>query len=94
MARPRSERLSHVCYCRWLRLGRPAVLPPARHSREGSPGRSRLARIEDYAELRSWGETPDMAAVRLGVSKRTIERYEADLRRVTPVPAARYRAAS
>jgi hypothetical protein len=78
-ARYRSSGLAHTCHTRWLRLGRPAVLPPPR-TRRGVPNRSRLARIEDYRDLLAWQETPQMAAARLDVSERTIRRYGAALR--------------
>ena len=40
----------------------------------------RRARIEDYTELRSHGLTRTQAAERMGVSYRTIMRYERTLR--------------
>ena len=40
-----------------------------------------LARAEDYAELRQWGESREAAAMRLGVTLRSTYRYEARLRR-------------
>lgn len=39
-------------------------------------------RLEDYAELRSWGLTRRQAAERMGVTLRTAERYEATLRQL------------
>jgi hypothetical protein len=42
--------------------------------------RIRAGRIEDYAELRSWGLTRRQAAARLGVTLRTLDRYDADLK--------------
>ena len=39
------------------------------------------AALEDYADLRSWGLTRRQAAERMHVTRRTIERYEAALRR-------------
>ncbi len=39
------------------------------------------ARMEDYADLRSWDLTQVQAAARLGVCERTAQRYEAGLRR-------------
>ena len=42
----------------------------------------RAARVEDYAELRSWGLTRVQAAQRLGVCERTAWRYEAGQRQV------------
>ncbi len=44
-------------------------------------GERKNARMEDYAELRWWGLTQAQAAARLGVSERTAQRYEAELRR-------------
>ena len=41
---------------------------------------ARIGRVEDYAELRSQGLTRQQAAWRLGVSYRTIMRYERTLR--------------
>ena len=38
-------------------------------------------RMTDYFELRSWGEDRESAALRLGISTRTAERYERELRR-------------
>jgi len=67
------------CAERWLYAGRPASGPPP--SRQQVGGR-RDGRLEDYAELRSWGETLECAAIRLGVCRRTAERYEAALRAV------------
>ena len=49
----------------------------AARTRSSAP---RAARLEDYAELRSWGEPMENAAERLGVSFRTAQRYEAALR--------------
>ena len=40
----------------------------------------RTARIEDYADLRSWGLTRAQAAQRLGVSDRTTVRWNRTLR--------------
>lgn len=53
--------------------------------RAGELGRAartaiREGRVEDYAELRSWGLTPAQAAERLGVSYRTVMRYQTALR--------------
>ncbi len=63
--------LARACYQRWRYYGRPDVIPP--------PRPSRADRIEDYVELRSQGLTRARAAERLGVTRRTIERYEHDL---------------
>lgn len=37
-------------------------------------------RRETYAELRSWGEDPECARLRVGVSQRTARRYEARMK--------------
>jgi hypothetical protein len=47
----------------------------------------RQARIEDYAELRSWGLTRRQCAVRLDVTLRTLDRYDAELRQRQRVAA-------
>ena len=64
-------KLTRACYQRWRRHGWPDDVPPPRAARAG--------RIEDYLELRSQGLTRTQAAERLGVTRRTIERYEHDL---------------
>ena len=66
------------CDHRWLYHGRPEGGPPP--PRHASPG-SRAGRLEDYAELRAQGKTLLEAAKRVGVSKRTAEKYQAALRR-------------
>lgn len=73
----RKNGLSHTCDSRWRYWGCPAELPPP--AGRGNDRRDR-ERLEDYAELRSWGESIASAAERLAVSKRTAERYEARLR--------------
>jgi hypothetical protein len=73
----RRQELADSCYQRWLYQGRPEVLSPPRWTRGHG---DREARIEDYAELLSMGESPDMAARRVGVTSRTRQRYEAELR--------------
>ena len=40
----------------------------------------RAGRIEDYAELLSWGLTRREAAGRLSLSLRTLDRYDAELK--------------
>ena len=40
----------------------------------------RAGRVEDYAELRSWGLTRREAGARLGLSLRTLDRYDAELK--------------
>ncbi|MER5420379.1 hypothetical protein [Streptosporangium roseum] len=42
--------------------------------------RRRDDRLEDYAEMRSWGETREQAAARLGVTEQTAQQYERMLR--------------
>ena len=65
------------CYRRWLNHGKPLSGPPP--VRRGSGGRG-SCQLDDYEFLRSWGYTREQCAGRLGVTKRTIERYEARLR--------------
>ena len=65
------------CYRRWCDHGKPASGPPT--PRQGAGGGPHPGRIEDYADLRSWGLTLAEAALRLGVTKRTAQRYEARL---------------
>ena len=77
VTRYRRLRLANACYERWRCRGFPQDIPPAGH---GGNDRRRAERIEDYRELRKWRETPEAAAARLGVSVRTVERYEAALR--------------
>ena len=74
---PRSG-LAKSCYDRWLYHGRPEPPPPPGRPSAYGP---RLGRLEDYAELRSWGESIASAAARLGVSERSGWRYESELRR-------------
>ena len=69
--------LAGACYHRWLYRGKPEVVPPP--GQKGNDGK-RQDRLEDFAELRQWGESLAAAAMRLGVCRRTAERYEADLR--------------
>ena len=68
--------LSGGCYHRWANAGRPEdfFVPGL--------GAARLGRIEDYLELRERGLTRTEAARRVGVTKRTVQRYEAGLRSV------------
>jgi len=40
----------------------------------------KASRMESYFELRSWGEDRECAALRLGISTRTAERYEREMR--------------
>lgn len=68
----RAHQLCENCYLRWQRAGFPEEVPPPLRPW----GRVYPARLEDYADLRSWGVGLRDAAVRLGVSVRTSERYE------------------
>lgn len=76
-----------ACYQRWKRAGRPAEGPPPPMTREESRQlgiaacrANAAAKREDYAELRSWGDSCEQAAARVGVSERTVWRYERILR--------------
>lgn len=76
-----------ACYQRWIRAGRPPGGPARPLTRETCAERARAAyqeqargRREDYQELRSWGETREVAAARVGVTERTVQRYERALR--------------
>ena len=76
-----------ACYQRWKRAGRPEGGPPEPLSRTECAARARAAyqeqargRREDYQELRSWDETREQAAARVGVTERTAWRYERTLR--------------
>lgn len=78
-----------ACYQRWRIAGRPDTGPPPPPQdpiAAAAAGRraAKAARIEDYLELRSWGETREQAAARLGVCEETTRRYDRALReRVT-----------
>lgn len=74
------------CYCRWRDHGYPESGPPA--ERVQVVGRSAAGRLEDYAELRSWGLTLAEAATRMQVTRRTVQRYEAALRDRDPEQVA------
>ncbi len=66
------------CYQRWSRSGRPEVFGPPRWTWGLGV---RAGRLEDYAELRrEHGLSIAQAALRLGVCRRTADRYEAELR--------------
>lgn len=74
-----------ACYQRWDRAGRPDTGPPLRPrdpiaAAEAGRRAAKAARIEDYLELRSWGETREQAAARLGVCEETTRRYDRALR--------------
>ncbi len=59
-----------TCHRRWQRQGYPEGGP--RPSRQRATG-SFADRLEDYAELRSWGVSVAEAAGRVGISLRTAE---------------------
>jgi hypothetical protein len=77
VTRYRALVLANACYERWRRAGFPQDIPRPEHA---GNDRCRPDRLEDFRELRQLGETREMAATRLGVSVRTVERYEAALR--------------
>jgi hypothetical protein len=68
------------CYARWADNGFPAAGPPEPRRVPGIRG-SRAGRIEDYTWLRrELGLTREAAMARLGIVRRTVRRYEAELR--------------
>jgi len=67
------------CWKRWMDHGYPAAGPPAPCYRHGSPGPA-AGRIEDYQWLKRQGLSAAEAAVRLGLTRRTLLRYNARLR--------------
>lgn len=75
----------HRCSERWRYAGRPESGPPPSRQQVGGP---RYGRVEDYAELRSWGLSLEQAAARLGVTYRSALRYQAVLRAMEPERAA------
>lgn len=72
---------------RWRAAGRPATVPPPVSSRQEQGRRARamrgasfLARVEDYFDLtRNFRLRQEQAAERMGVSIRTVERYENEI---------------
>ena len=70
---------SAACYKRWADHGYPPEGPPPPQMGTG-PKADRAGRIEDYAFLRERGLSRLEAAARLGVVRRTAERYEMRLR--------------
>lgn len=77
-----------ACYDRWRKAGRPVTGPPDPRpcgDRAAAANAKRLAeragRVEDFADLRSWGESIAEAAERVGVSLETAGKYEAEISR-------------
>jgi hypothetical protein len=64
------------CYRRWANHFWVGDGPPTPRARQ-RVGSSSAGRVESYAELRSWGLSRAEAAARIGVTRRTVERYEA-----------------
>jgi hypothetical protein len=93
--------LCTACYHRSRRAGFPAAVPPRRHApfsaafvaaavALAADRRSgRAGRLEDYADLRSWGATPERAAERVGITLRTAERYESAYQQSRQKPSSR-----
>lgn len=77
-----AQGLCRACFMRWYRAGRPDVVPDPQPSGDrlavaNEKHRAKAAaRAEDYAELRSWGESPAAAAERIGVARATAAKYE------------------
>jgi hypothetical protein len=74
-----------LCWSCYRSANAAGMLPPALISNP----REATDRRADFAELRSWGLSVADAAARLGVCKRTAERYEAARNRSTPATPAR-----
>lgn len=67
------------CYRRWADHGYPPQGPPSPQRSGRKPGPV-AGRVEDYAEFRALGLSRAEAALRLGITRRTIQRYETALR--------------
>lgn len=74
-----------ACARRWIRAGRPAGGPPPPEDKRSPEHVERLAagrraakasRVEDYADLLSFGLTREEAAARLRVTVRSTYRYD------------------
>jgi hypothetical protein len=63
------------CYKRWLDAGFPAGGPQAPRHSPGGHG-TRAGRLEDYSDLRSWGLSQAEAVTRMGITRRTAQRYD------------------
>lgn len=63
-----------ACYRRWLDHGKPPGGPPAPYQHHQQPRPYDV--YADYVHLRSLGYSRAEAAARLGVSRRTIQRYD------------------
>lgn len=85
--------LIRACYDRALYHGTQHQYPPRSKTAEARAAlraripqlhaahrADRLARIEDYVDLREWGESREEAQARLGVTRRTTVRWHAWLR--------------
>ena len=70
-------RFCRSCYRRWSAAGYPVDGPPY----PVKPTGPRVYRLEEYADLRERHLSIAEASRRVGVHKRTGERYERDLRR-------------
>lgn len=66
----------NACYGRWLRAGRPEEGPPPPRTRGHDADAA--GRREDYAWLRGAGLTREEAADRVGVHRRTADRWPMD----------------
>ncbi|MGC5012566.1 hypothetical protein ACLQ2R_17520 [Streptosporangium sp. DT93] len=71
------RRLLKACYQRHLRAGTLHQFPRANRSRWYAP---RAGRIEDYFDLLRFGVPRQHIPDRLGITNRTLHRYERDLR--------------
>jgi hypothetical protein len=68
-------------YSRWRINGDPLVVNKAPWKLANVTGtQKRLERIEDYQWLRRWGASKREACERMGISRRTAERYNKELR--------------
>lgn len=84
--RHKGRGLVNACWSRERYHGRiddwPPTKAPANYEMKLAASSVR-GRLEDYLELKSWGVPDDEAARRLGVTTRTLQRYEAHLRATT-----------